>query len=315
MRVILADLWTQVVKPIFDAVCKLVSIEKIFSRDIPIPNPSLSQPSSAVGDGLPRITWCPTGPLVSLPLHAAGLYSEGTQLSPSIMDLAVSSYTPTLEALIKPRTFALPPKSPNPQPKILVVSQSDTPGYPPIEGAEIEAAIVASIFRKSTDIVEGSAGTVDAVLGAMKTHDWVHFACHSVQDSEHPTGSSFALHDGKLTLSKIMSLSVPHAELAVISTCQAPAANYVDGAHMGTAAHIAVGILQVGYGGVIGSMWPICDDSAPTVASRLYGTMYQQLTRGEFEPARALHEATRALRDEVGVESFTRWASFVHFGS
>ncbi|KAG6370013.1 hypothetical protein JVT61DRAFT_12531 [Boletus reticuloceps] len=54
---------------------------------------------STVGD-LSRIFWCPTGPFVFLPIHAAGLY--GTQYSSpghKVFDFVVSSYVPTLTVL------------------------------------------------------------------------------------------------------------------------------------------------------------------------------------------------------------------------
>ncbi|KAI0083832.1 hypothetical protein BDY19DRAFT_910303 [Irpex rosettiformis] len=106
MRKILADLRNQVVKPIMDAVCTLV-------------------PTT-----LPHITWCPTGPLAFLPFHAAGIYSkhEGTSThSQTIVDIAVSSYTPTLEALLKPRTKVTAGDTEYPK-ALLVVSQQTATG-------------------------------------------------------------------------------------------------------------------------------------------------------------------------------------------
>lgn len=47
-----------------------------------------------------RVWWCPTGPLASLPLHAAGDYSNHTECLP---DIFVSSYAPTLSSLIRAR--------------------------------------------------------------------------------------------------------------------------------------------------------------------------------------------------------------------
>ncbi|PVF91415.1 hypothetical protein CPB86DRAFT_337782, partial [Serendipita vermifera] len=77
-RRILAELWTNLVKPVLDSLA--------FS-----PHP----------DVLPRIWWCTTGPLAFLPIHAAGLYgsdSDDSQLS----SYAISSYIPTLSTLLEP---------------------------------------------------------------------------------------------------------------------------------------------------------------------------------------------------------------------
>ena len=224
------------------------------------------------------------------------------------MDFAVSSYTPSLEALLCLRKRTL--RSKDQPPKILMVSQPDTPGHPPLAGTETEAAFVSSIFSQSTTALDRADGTANAVLEGMTTHDWVHFACHGVQDSCDPTNSSFVLHDGKLTLSKMMSKPLPDAELAVISACQAPTADEKE-EH---AVHLAAGMLNVGFKSVISSMWSVRDDSAPTMTSNFYQAVSQQLAAGEFKPAYALHEATKALREEFGEQEFVRWVPFVHFG-
>ena len=44
---------------------------------------------------LPRIWWCPTGPLAFLPLHAAGLH-DSDEPGTKIFDYVVSSYLPTI---------------------------------------------------------------------------------------------------------------------------------------------------------------------------------------------------------------------------
>ena len=46
----------------------------------------------------PHIWLCPTGPFAFLPIHAAGIYTDGEQICFS--DYATISYTPTLEALL-----------------------------------------------------------------------------------------------------------------------------------------------------------------------------------------------------------------------
>src|SRR6202034_4711619 len=51
-----------------------------------------------------RIWWCPTSKLCGLPLHAAGSYSPKVPKPNCIPDCYVSSYTPSLSALIKARS-------------------------------------------------------------------------------------------------------------------------------------------------------------------------------------------------------------------
>ena len=54
-----------------------------------------------MGQDLGRIWWCPTGPLAFLPIHAAGLYCEDQAFGSKLSDFLISSYTPSLTALIE----------------------------------------------------------------------------------------------------------------------------------------------------------------------------------------------------------------------
>jgi CHAT domain-containing protein len=224
------------------------------------------------------------------------------------MDVAVSSYTPTLEALLRPSPCANPSGG---DPHVLIVSQPDTPGQPPIPGTEREAAIVRSLFPQSTKILNRTEGIVASVLDGMKTHSWVHLACHGLQDS---LDSAFSLYDGKLKLSKLMTQSLPHAELAFLSACQTASG---DPELPEEAVHLAAGMLSVGYKSVIGTMWSIGDVQATKVAGKFYEAMKKQLAVGtELRPAYALHEAMQHLRPgrNPRARELLDWIPFVHFG-
>ena len=81
------------------------------------------------------------------------------------------------------------------------------------------------------------------------------------------------------------------------------------------AVHLAAGMLSVGFRSVIGTMWSIGDTHATVVAQKFYEVIKEQLDAGgELRPAYALHEATRQLRNRIGVEKFLSWVPFVHFG-
>ena len=226
------------------------------------------------------------------------------------MDIAVSSYTPTLEALLKPRTKVTVNSE---YPKTLVVSQPNTPGYSPIGGTREEAGIVMSLLDPSaTSSLDDEDGTVDAVIHGMETHSWVHLACHGIQDRADPLNSAFALYDGRLTLETLMTKHLPNADLAVLSACQTATG---DEKLSEEAVHLAAGMLNIGYKSVIGTMWSIYDSSAPVVMGKFYEVMAEQVEAGgELQPAYALHEATKALREKYGVSDFVRWMPFVHFG-
>ena len=73
------------------------------------------------GDELPRLWWCPAGNLVLLPLHAAGRQGSSEQ---SALDLVVSSYTPTLRALLQARAH---PEATLSDARMLAVGMPETP--------------------------------------------------------------------------------------------------------------------------------------------------------------------------------------------
>ncbi|KAI0083724.1 CHAT domain-containing protein [Irpex rosettiformis] len=293
MRAILHDLWAQIVRPIIDA----LKYKGLFK-------------SGPDGD-LPHITWCPTGPLVFLPLHAAGIYPPHG-ISETIMDIAVSSYTPTLDVLLQPQARRDNDGNHTNYPKLLVVHQPNVPGYAPIPHTIDEAEEIHKAFRSHANIVDEPNGTVEAVLEGMRTHDWVHLACHGMQDIENRLNSAFALSDGKLTLSRLMSEHILSAELAVLSACQTAMG---DDELPEEAIHLAARMLNIGYRSVIGTMWSIYDESAPIVMKPFYHTMAKQVAKGgELQPAYALHEATRVLRKKVGEKNFMQWVPYIHLG-
>ncbi|KAG9125055.1 hypothetical protein FRC07_009145 [Ceratobasidium sp. 392] len=113
--------------------------------------------------------------------------------------------------------------------------------------------------------LDGYAANGDVVLGAMKKHSWVHFACHASQDSDDPMKSAFRLHDQDLDLATITSHQLDNAQLAFLSACQTATG---DAALPDEAVHLAAGLLFAGYPTVIATMWSIQDQDAPLVAGR-----------------------------------------------
>ncbi|KAG6371177.1 hypothetical protein JVT61DRAFT_9799 [Boletus reticuloceps] len=128
-----------------------------------------------------RIFWCPTGPFVFLPIHAVGFYDPQYSLpGRKVFDFVVSSYVPTRS----PNLHAVP----NDDLRLLAVRQPPSDGLGQLPGVAPEIAYIKEAIRDSpsahTTILESSLGTV----GLMKEANWVHFACHGIQD-----GVDFAL--------------------------------------------------------------------------------------------------------------------------
>ena len=260
---------------------------------------------------LSRIFWCPTGPFTFLPIHAAGLYDTvSPQPGDKVFDFVVSSYTPSLSILARSANHSTVVRR---ELRLLAVRQPTSDGLPLLQGVVTELEYMQEVIKDSTCItlVEPSAGTVEEVLGLMKEVDWVHFACHGIQDPTSPTNSGLCLaNERRLKVSDIIALSRSRGGLAFLSACQTATG---DKELSDEAIHIAAGMLFAGYNGVIGTMWSISDRLAPDVARDVYEELFRDDRRPDYrEATRALHEATKRARDRG--EAFVDWIPFIHVG-
>ncbi|CAE6482999.1 unnamed protein product [Rhizoctonia solani] len=284
---VLLELWEDVVKPVLDCLG--------YTLQAPIAN----------ADKLPHITWCTTGALSFLPLHAAGCYNPP---GARIYDYVISSYTPTLSALI-PKSTMLAKQTP----RLLLVGQEHTPGHNPLPGTRKELAHIRSCAdaQLSYTQLDGNNATTDAVLNAMEEHEWVHLACHAHQDSRSPLDSGFFLQDGTLSLLQISQKEFKNKGLAFLSACQTAKGDKVLPEE---AVHLASGMIMAGYPAVIATMWSVEDTDAPVVSDAVYGGLIEKGQADYRNAAKALHVAVGKLREMVGVEAFVRWVPYIHIG-
>ncbi|KAG8689313.1 hypothetical protein FRC11_003238 [Ceratobasidium sp. 423] len=282
---VLGALWYDIVKPVLEFIGCL--------NVVPV-------------EDRPHITWCPTGALSFLPLHAAGDYD---QPGSKVFDYVISSYTPTVAALLASTTSSLSHNS-----RILAIGQSNTPGHSPLPGTTRELAYLKSHTQGKAEYTElvGDQATKTAVLDAMGKHDWVHLACHAHQNVHDPTESGFFLHDGALDLTSINQRSFKNKGLAYLSACQTAKG---DKKLPDEAVHLASGMLMAGYSSVIATMWSVVDEDAPFVANKVYEQLMKDGKLGSGEAGKALHKAVTALRGEVGEREFDRWVPYIHIGS
>ncbi|VDC01492.1 unnamed protein product [Peniophora sp. CBMAI 1063] len=289
----LERIWTWIVSPVLDA---------------------LDLASLVHGEQLPNITWCPTGPLTQLPLHAAGVYSKPD--GPRAFEFIVSSYTPSLSALLRSHQATATLVS---TANALIVTQPATPRLPPLPGTKAEGRKLRDFLGSldiATELLEHEQASTDSVSQDIGRYSWVHLACHGSQNPADATKSAFHLYDGPLTLSDLMGTVSENAELAFLSACQTAVG---DEKVPEESAHLAAGMLAVGFKGVVATMWSIGDADAPVVVEAYYKELIALrdagvLRRGETGAAYALHAATRVLREKVGEAAFMRWVPFVHFG-
>jgi tetratricopeptide (TPR) repeat protein len=269
----------------------------------------LDQPRGDVP--LPRIWWCPTGPLALLPLHAAGHHPPpSADKNPTgrwLGDFAISSYVPSLQALLRSRGDS--PEAARPR-HVLGVGMRHTPygDYPELTSVSDELAVLSTVFGQQLTTLQDADATREQVREALHSASWAHFACHGGYDLATLSPANLALHDGLLTVHDIAALQLEHADLAFLSAChtarsEIPLAD--------EAVHL-VGACQVaGFRHVIGTQWSIDDRTAPLVASHVY----DRLTDGSpGDPATALHDAVASIRAQNRYRSPMHWAPYVHIG-
>jgi tetratricopeptide (TPR) repeat protein len=256
----------------------------------------------------PRVWWCPTGSVSLLPLHAA---ADPGQDDSAVLDRVISSYTPTVRALLpSPRLApAVPPDASGP----LVVTLRHADDTNELAGADAELAEVLARFPDAPRLV-GPDATRKNVLDGLDHHPWVHFACHAVGDIEAPMGGHLLLHDGPVTLEDIaerVRRQSAGSGLALLLACET-ARGALTVADEGI--HIASGFQLAGYRNVIACLWPVSDPVAVRMAHFLFNVNRGSTLLLPAESAAALHQAMRRLRRRHrGFPSL--WAPFIHLGA
>ncbi|WP_069736762.1 CHAT domain-containing protein [Streptomyces sp. EN27] len=266
------------------------------------------------GDPWPRVWWCATGLLSFLPLHAAGrgAADSGTW----VLDRAVSSYTPTVRALVRARDGLASGGRDRPapggaaRPSPLVVALAETPGAAPLAGVAREVELLGELFPGGR-LLAGPEATVAAVGRALEAHPWVHFSCHGVNEPLDPSRSGLVLYDGRLTVSDAAAQRPGSPELAVLSACSAAQG----GMRLSDeAVQLASSFQLAGYPHVIGTLWPVADKLATRLTEEFYAALAADLDRGRpIGPATALHHPVRALRDRYP-QAPHLWAAHIHTG-
>ncbi|EJC99388.1 uncharacterized protein FOMMEDRAFT_161001 [Fomitiporia mediterranea MF3/22] len=247
-----------------------------------------------------RIWWCPTSWLSALPFHAAGPFKDTDGTMKYLLDKYISSYTPTLEALINSRSCGN-----GEEPTTLVIVDTSLPS------AKDEIRKIKNCGMQTKLL--NSKESHDVVIKALRKATWVHFICHGRLDSK-PFNSSFKVSDRRLTLLDIVQANLPHAEFAFLSACHTAGQSFEVAPD--EALHLAAAMQFSGFRSVIGSMWELLDGDGPFFARTVYEYMCN-CDEGEAKYKRAatgLREAAIQLkaRDDIRTE---RWVNLIHIGA
>jgi CHAT domain-containing protein len=164
----------------------------------------------------------------------------------------ISSCTPTLTALIHAQEeYVGPPR--HESASVLLVSLPEVSGLPALPNARVEADLVREATAAAKiAILCDDAASIAGVLGRLPSASVLHLACHAHQSQDDPLASGFSLHDGRLTLERLMQLHLPHAELAYLSACETAS---TDEYQPDEAINLAATMLFVGFKSIIATMW------------------------------------------------------------
>jgi len=255
-----------------------------------------------------RIWWCPTSVFCSLPLHAMGPIPSDVGRPQYFLDLYISSYTPSLSALIESNK----PTSHMPgMPSLLLALQPDA-SMP--QALNEMKAVRASCPQVKALIA--TAATPPAVLEHLREHQFAHIVCHGILEPGKPFDSSFILFQGKrLSLLDIVQSRLPEAQFAFLSACHT--AELTDESPVDEALHLAAAMQYCGFRSVVGTMWAMADADGPDLAGNFYKLVFADKTQGVryYErTAEALRDAVVKLRRKKTV-TLERWVNYVHYGA
>ena len=291
-----------------------VAIEPVFKK--------LNFEAKTKEDDLPSVWWIGVGIMGIFPFHAAGDYSQGTSMC--TMSQAISSYTPTIKALLnvqqKPLTLF---EKEAPKPGILIIAMDKTQGQPAIS-AELEISGISAAVGDSCSVTIMNRPSVPEVLDAFGSYDILHCICHGISDRHSPSNSHLILQRDEsdrntretenLTVLEISKKIGSQSQIAFLSACST-AENALT-KMLDESIHIASGFQLAGFSHVIGTMWKAEDSACVAVAGDFYGSLFKEYERnvtGHRVVALALHKAVAKLRDK-DPEDFLAWAPFIHLG-
>ncbi|MFD5506462.1 CHAT domain-containing protein [Streptomyces sp. NPDC127051] len=281
------------------------------------------------GDGedgeLPRLWWCPSGPLAVLPLHAAEprLVEGGT--SAGAGERVVSSYTPTVRSLISARKARDLRQNSNglsrggnrgERERLLLVSAGGLVGYQALPAtARFRDFLTSLLCENGLTTLHGPQAMAVNVKRELGRHSRVHFGCHGRQDPVSPERTGLVLHDQDLTIADLAEVHAERPEFAFLAACSTAAPDHADLDEMISVTSV---LHYRGYQSVIGTMSPVLDSSTERVAMDVYERLAARQSDAQpasppASTAALLHHAVRQERRRCPRHPST-WVPFIHVG-
>jgi CHAT domain-containing protein/tetratricopeptide (TPR) repeat protein len=253
-----------------------------------------------------RIWWCPTAEFSVLPLHISGPYRKGEQNLPH---LYISSYTPTLSALIHARRHA-PSNSTTEQKRFIAIGQAKAAGESELVsvGAELDNIGQRVDGLATFTRIDGKESCTSRVIEELGKNEWVHLACHGLPNRKEPFESAFALHDGHFTIQRIIGCDFKNPEFAYLSACHTTVG---DEESPDEVIHLASAMQFVGFRSVIGTMWAVDDGETNKITSTFYRHMVDE--SGRLDHTRAAFALNKTMKS-VDIP-FDQRILYIHLGA
>ncbi|KAF9776442.1 hypothetical protein IL306_005364 [Fusarium sp. DS 682] len=241
----------------------------------------------------PHVWWIPTGPLVQLPLHAAGYHSQ--QGFKAVLDRVLSSYGSSIRNIVRGRRDSFQPSNSD---QALLVGMEHTPGRGRLSFVTIEVDSVNEIIRSMNLKSIIPSRTKQGVIRHLPDCKIFHFAGHGLAHAEDPSKSCLLLEDWQsdsLKVSDLLDLNIRQRApfLAYLSACGTgqikDETSFDENINLISACQIA------GFRHVIGTLWSVQDDLSVQMAQMTYEEL-QESGISDDSICQGLHKATRELR-------------------
>ncbi|KAG1794293.1 CHAT domain-containing protein [Suillus variegatus] len=237
-----------------------------------------------------RIWWCPTSAFNFLPLHAAGEYRAKGK---SVSQQYISSYTPSLTALIKARASHV--KSPL-VPFVAIGQDCPAGASSTLDAVEPELELVRRLLPPPPTVSFSKITSVDATrsraLRALRDNTWLHLACHGTQNIVEPFKSAFLMRDEPLSLLDITQTNLSRHEFAFLSACQTAVGTFSTPDEV---IHLAAGLQFAGVNSVVGTLWKVTDSTVQHLVEAFYKNMRGDGPMNSKRVAWALHQAVQSV--------------------
>ncbi|KIK39525.1 hypothetical protein CY34DRAFT_89051 [Suillus luteus UH-Slu-Lm8-n1] len=256
-----------------------------------------------------RIWWCPTLLFNFLPLHAAGEYRANGE---SLSQQYISSYTPSLTALIRARRS----HDRSPSVPFAAIGQNFPAGASfTLECVEPELDLVRSLLPPPPTVSFTKITSVDATksraLRALQDNTWLHFSCHGTQNFNDPFKSAFLMRDQPLSLLDITQMDLSFHQFAFLSACETAVGDF---ATPDEVIHLAAGLQFAGVKSVIGTLWKVTDSTVQRLVEAFYKKLCGDGKMNSKRAAQALHQAVHSLARDKDMPLDQRIV-FMHIGA